>query len=806
MLARFEAERQALALMDHPDIASVLDAGATEDGRPYFVMEYVEGQPLTAHCDRHRLGSRRGLELFLQVCRGGPARAPEGDHPPGHQALERPGGGARREAPAKVIDFGIAKATDHGRPERTLSTELGRGRRDAGVHEPRAGGPPARTSTPGPTSTRSASSSTRSWSGSCRSTRGRDAGLGELLRAIVEEDPPRPSLRLAQPDVDRHEAARRRSTSPAAHARELRRDLDWIALKAIDRDRARRYATAGDLAADVRRRFRNEPVSASPPAPSYRLRKFARRHRGALAAAGIAAAALLAGLAASVALYLEASGARRALSTQVEAVRRTVGERDAALAGKERALLRSEGLRLSAQAAELLEADPIAAVHLAIEGARRHDDARTRNTLLATLQRAVPCRVLESHRGEVYGIELSSDGDRALTWSRDRTARVWRTDTGDLLLILAHRQPVATAAWSPDGRRIATGAGRQAVIWDSEDGAALSLLSGHTGAVSAVAFSPDGRRLVSGSRDATARLWDVGSGKPMAVLAGHTDRVYRPLFSPDGTRVITASRDGTARIWDAATGEPLLVLSGHRAQVDTAVFSSDGDLALTSSHDLTARLWDARTGGLRAVLQGHGAQLLDARFSPDGRRIATASNDRTARIWDTAGRELLVLSGHAALVRSARFARDGTRVITFSDDRSLRIWSAGSGALLRKIGGHGGPILDAAVAPNGRRMVSASADGTARIWDLAAPEVPARVSCSASRVVSVSFSAAGDRLLTAHCDGALALWDPRTGERVQDWSASSSIAGAAFDPEGRVLVRYAGGTVAARDPHPAQPP
>jgi len=800
VLSRFELERQALALMSHSGIARVFDSGITEDGRPYFVMELVEGVPITRYCDERRLALRERLALFVEVCRAVQHAHQKAiihrDLKPSNILVAEEDG---RPIP-KVIDFGIAKAINQRGIERTLATEHGR-----------LVGTPEYMSPEQAAMSEDIDTRTDIYSlgvllyellaGALPFERrlAREAGLAELLRVIVEEDSPRPSARLAQPDVDRHEVARLRSTHHAAHVRALRGDLDWITLKAIDKDRSRRYASAGELVADVHHHFRDEPVSANPPTVSYRLRKFLRKHRRPLAAAGIVIAALIAGLVTSVAMYLEAVGARKALSDQVVEVRRAVGDRDVALGEKERALGRSEGLRLSAQAAEILDADPGAALHLAIEGARRHDGARPRSTLLAALTRTVPCRVLEAHTGELYGVGIEPGGDRVLTWSQDGTARVWGMHTGSLLLILAHRSPVVTAAWSADGRRIATGAGRLASIWDAESGAELLLLRGHEDAITSVAFSPDSSRVVTGSRDATARVWSAESSELATVLAGHTDRVYRPSFSPDGSRVITASRDGTARVWNAATGAPLFVLSEHRGQVDTAIFGPDGLTMLTSSHDSTARVWEARTGSRRAVLAGHGAQILDARFSPDGRLVATASNDSTARIWDAAGRELFVLGGHALLVRSARFGPDGTQVLTFSDDRSLRVWSTETGALLRKIGGHGGVILDAAFSPDGRRIVSASVDGTARIWDLAAAAVPALISPKGSSLVGFAFAAGGDRALTALRDGAVVIWNAKADKRILALTGNAPLAGAAFDREGRVLARHSDGTVTLRD-------
>jgi serine/threonine protein kinase/tetratricopeptide (TPR) repeat protein len=296
VLARFEAERQALALMDHPNIARVLDAGATESGRPYFVMELVKGVPITRYCDDHRLPPNARLELFGQVCAAVQHAHQKGvihrDLKPSN-VLVAPYDG---RPVVKVIDFGIAKAAGQPLTDRTLVTGLG-----AVVGTPEYMSPEQAELNNADVDTRSDVYSLgvllyELLTGTTPLTRARlkEAALLEVLRLVREEEPPRPSTRLSTTDALPSIAACR-GLDPKRLSGLVRGELDWIVMKALEKDRSRRYETASGLAADVRRHLAGEAVLAVPPSAGYRLRKFARRNRGGvLVGASVALGLLLA--------------------------------------------------------------------------------------------------------------------------------------------------------------------------------------------------------------------------------------------------------------------------------------------------------------------------------------------------------------------------------------------------------------------------------------------------------------------------------------------------------------------------------
>ncbi|MGH9869647.1 MAG: tetratricopeptide repeat protein [Candidatus Polarisedimenticolia bacterium] len=323
IIARFEAERQALALMDHPAIASIHDAGTTPEGRPYFVMEYVQGSPITEHCDRHKLTNRDRIELFLQVCEGVQHAHQKAvihrDLKPSNVLVSLQG-----DRPVvKIIDFGLAKALAERLTDRTLHTELGMivgtleymSPEQAGVGHPDV--------------------DTRSDVYSLGvmlyellvgirplSRDPGEAGIDDMRRKIREQEPMRPSARVSAEGTRSDEWASRRRTAPQAMRRELQGDLDWITMRALEKDRARRYQSPSELAADLRRFLSFEPVLARAPSTGYRVRKFVRRHRLGVAAAAVMAVSLGAGTIGSTVGFVRARRAEVSARTEAESKKR----------------------------------------------------------------------------------------------------------------------------------------------------------------------------------------------------------------------------------------------------------------------------------------------------------------------------------------------------------------------------------------------------------------------------------------------------------------------------------------------------
>jgi serine/threonine protein kinase/tetratricopeptide (TPR) repeat protein len=341
VIARFEAERQALALMDHANIAKVFDAGATESGRPYFVMELVAGDPITAYCDKHNLSIPERLDVFVQVCRAVQHAHSKGvihrDIKPGNVLVAAEDGRPH----VKVIDFGIAKATQHTLTEKTVFTEL---RQFIGT--------PEYMSPEQADGSQSADTRTDVYSlgvllyelltGATPfdPKELRSAAYGEIQRIIREVEPEKPSTRVSHSGMLAEIAHQRRSESARLGAL-IRGDLDWIVMRCLEKDRSRRYDTVEALSADIVRHLAGEPVVAAPPSRAYRVRKFIARHRVATAAGGIILATLLLGVTGTTIGLLQAR------------VARADAEENATRAGKEAA-------RADAQAEEARASERVA--------------------------------------------------------------------------------------------------------------------------------------------------------------------------------------------------------------------------------------------------------------------------------------------------------------------------------------------------------------------------------------------------------------------------------------------------------------
>ena len=312
-VARFASERQALALMTHSNIAAIYDAGATAGGRPYFAMEFVSGIPITKYCDTHRLTIRERLELFLQVCDGAQHAHQKGiihrDIKPSNVLVTIQDG----EPLPKIIDFGLAKATSGRLTDKSAYTELGQlvgtpeymspeqaditaldvdTRADiyslgAVLYELLVGAKPLDLDILGQTS------------------------FVEMTRRILEEEPPRPSVRVSSMGSASQLAARNRRGDPRSLGKQLRGDLDWITMKTLEKERTRRYETASSLGQDLQRYLRHEPVRARAPTAAYRARKFIRRHQGGVAAAAAVLIALIFGLVSATAGMIRAREAER---------------------------------------------------------------------------------------------------------------------------------------------------------------------------------------------------------------------------------------------------------------------------------------------------------------------------------------------------------------------------------------------------------------------------------------------------------------------------------------------------------------
>ncbi len=816
VIARFEAERQALAMMDHPNIAKVLDAGTTESGRPYFVMELVYGVPITKFCDDSQLTPQQRLELFVPICQAIQHAHQKGiihrDIKPSNVLVTM-----HDDKPVpKVIDFGVAKAVEQRLTEKSLFTAFGT---VVGTLE---------YMSPEQAEMNAFGVDTRSdvyslgvllyelltGTTPLERKRLREAAYTEVLRLIKEVEPPRPSVRLSS-SGDLPKIAAARKTQPASLSRLLRGEIDWIVMRYLEKDRTRRYDTASGLARDVERYLADEPVEACPPSTRYRLSKFARKYKKALVTAAAFAVILVIGIVVSTTLAVWATSAER------EANRLRIASdeaKDKALEAKAEADKQRDEARLTAyvaginlaqryweennvvRARELLEEIPKEAGGKDLRGFEWYYLSRLFHSELLTLlgdagmvervafspdgqrlatlgERTV---IRESATGKelfsltdnavgVLSVAFSPDGQRLTSGSRAGPVKIWDSATGkELLSLKGHNLQVWSVAFGPDGQRLASGGidGR-VKIWDSVTGKELFTLKGHDSWVWSVAFSPDGQRLASGSMDKTARIWDSVTGKELFVLKGHAGEVNSVAFSPDGQRLASGSDDTTVKIWDSATGKELFALTGHFGNVNSVLFSPDGQRLVSGSEDMTVRIWDSVTGKELFALKGHTEEVRCVALSPDGQRLASASWDGTVKIWDSAtGKEYFAVKSDNDWVRSVALSPDGKRLASGAGGNTVRICDRATGKELFSLKGHAGEIVCVAFSPDGQRIASGSEDRTVKIWDSATGNELFSLKGHAKGVRSVAFSPDSQRLASGSEDRTVRIWESATGKEL----------------------------------------
>jgi eukaryotic-like serine/threonine-protein kinase len=824
VVARFEAERQALALMDHPNIAKVLDAGATDTGRPYFVMELVRGIKITQYCDENNLATRERLDLFIQV-----AQAVQHAHQKGiiHRDL-KPSNilvADHDGVPVpKIIDFGIAKATtDQRLTDKTLFTAF-----EQFIGTPAYMSPEQARMSGLDVDTRTDIYSLGVLLYELLTGKtpfdGEDllaAGLEEMRRTISEKEPARPSTRLSTMlEGELTTTAKHRHTDAPKLVHLIRGDLDWIVMKALEKDRARRYESANGLAMDIQRHLKNEPVVARPPSNLYRFQKLARRNKLAFAATAAIAIALVTGVAVSTWQAIRATRSEREQSRLRAAAQQAqaseAGLRQTAQTEASRAEAAATDLKMTLSAADFRQAvrlieednaiDALPFLARSLSANPANDAALTRLTTLLTYRSWMRPQLILKHDGEVESAEFSPDGRRIVTVSDD-DARVWNAETGQPLTPpLEHQFGIVSAHFSPDGERIVTASlDKTARIWNAQTGQPITEPMKHSAQLSSAEFRPDGKRIVTGSFDNTFVVWDVETGKlllgpvkpgnvttgkvvassspavvPLPVQTSNvtTGKVVRPSGKGNVYSVNVVgyanSRDGELEFFDSM---PL-----------RARFSPDGKQIVTVS-SRTVRIWDAQTGQSLTEPMKHDGADIHADFSPNGEQVVTFSGDFTARVWDArTGQPVTGPLKHDKAILSAEFSLDGKRIVTASEDNRARVWDAQTGQVLDEPIRLSRHVSSTQFSPDGKRIVRASGD-TARIWDLRTGRPLTESMKHRNAVRAAHFSPDGKRVVTASADNTVCVWDVQTGRTlVESLRNGGRVDSIQFSPDGKRIV------------------
>ena len=758
--ARFEAERQVLALLDYPNIARVFDAGRTPNGRPYFVMEYVKGLSITEYCDQHKLTIEMRLRLFQRVCNAVQYAHQKGiihrDIKPSNILVTVQGD---RPEP-KIIDFGIAKALTHSFTEGTLFTQQGQL-----LGTPEYMSPEQVDMATQDIDTRSDIYSLGvllyvllSGSQPFDQASLEKGGIAGIQRTIREQEPPNPSARLTGLGEEGKRIAERRQTHVEALAKRLHRELEWIPLKAMRKERVRRYRSVSELSDDIQNYLDGAPLIAGPETATYRVKKFVHKHAGSVVTAALVAFAIVLGLIVSTVMYLRS----------------------------EKALGRE------------------AVAHIQAEDARQ-DAVKAKEEVSGLLagsyvdRAQALCEQGEVGRGMMWladSLKIAPEGSRDLARAIRTSLAAWHGQLHSLRAVVRYPEQINSVAYSPDGSRILVGCqDGSARLCDGATGKPIGEPLHHGSAVKTVAISPNGKRIATRARDGSVRLWDAVTLKPVGEPMIHERGQARGClmaFSPDNSRLITGGADGAVRVWDTDTGKSMAKAFQYRSEgtrnVRTVAYCPKGLRAVLRIDQHVYQMFDAEQGEPIGPPVKHEKTSAVA-ISPDGTRFATGDGAGLIRVWEAATGELaLEPIVHGGGVAALAFSAHGSRIVSGGSTRMALLWDAATGAPIGAPMRQRDIVIAVAFSPDGTRVVTGNLDGAVRICDLIQGKYAGEPVKHADRIVAAAYGPDGMRILT-ETDGAVQVRDAATGKPIgKPLSPPGRIWRIAFSPDGSRLV------------------
>ena len=793
---RFRTEAEAAANLDHPGIVPIYEIGQHE-GQHFFSMGYVDGCSLADRVRNGPLPPKEAAELTKKIAEAiafaHSRNVIHRDLKPANVLLDQNG-------EPKVTDFGLARKTD---------ADSGMTRTGAVMGTPSYMPPEqaaGKTSEVGPLS---------------------DVySLGAILYCLLTGRPP---FQAANPIDTLMQVMEREPVSISTINPEIQRDLETICHKCLQKEPAKRYASTQELAADLGRWLRGEPIQARAVSNAERAYRWVKRNPVVSGLTAATTIALLIGTVVSILFGIAAeSEAQRARNAEAKGiVSQEKTEATLARSNYFLAQARWDANRVG-EAFDLLEAIPDKYRKFDWHLTRRQfDQSQVTCSGLASRCNSVSFSPdgskivsaggnygelgkiivwdavmgteslsLGGHSNRVNTVVFSADGTRIISGSDDNTVKVWDAVSGaELTTCLGHTDGVTSVCFSLDGMRIASGSNDNTIkIWDTASGLELITLSGHTEGVTSVSFSPGGSRIASGSWDDRVKIWDTVSGAEISTLTGHEVGRFTGVltvdFSPDGERIASGGLDRSVRIWNAAEELEVATLVGHTDTVLSVRFSPDGTQIVSGSEDKTVKIWDSHIGTLLATLKGHADIVTSVGFSPDGMRIVSGSEDTDVKIWDAiTDTDRTILKGHEGPVYSVNFSPDGTRIASGSGDNSIKIWDMAKGTEIKTLTGHQDNVMDVSFSPDGVLIASGSYDNTVRIWDAVTGTELTKLYGHKGGVNSVCFSPDGTKLASGSDDKTIKIWDVLTSTELATLNGhQSGVFSVHYHPDGRLIV------------------
>jgi WD40 repeat protein/serine/threonine protein kinase len=723
----FQREAEAVAALDHPNIVPILESGKHEN-LFYYSMKLIAGKNLQESLDRFK---NRPDEIAGLLSKA--AGAIHHAHQRGvlHRDLKPSNILVDDQNEPHVIDFGLATRLEIDGEASWASTASFAG-------------------------TPSFMSPEQAQGLRGQITIATDVyGLGTVLYTLLTGRTPFRARTVQETiqEVIHKEPRRPRALNPRTDL-----DLETICLKCLEKDPAKRYLCARDLADDLDRRLKGKPILARPTSLANRAWKYTRRHPVSSALLSMLLLTAAIGSGGIIWQWRQAVGARAALQVALGMAKQN---EDDARKSEDLALHLAYAAKLNLAERDWRDDNTTQVLHHLEETRPRPGKPDLRNFEWYYLDRLCHSheRTLAGHTDFVLSVAYSPDGRRLVSASQDATLRLWNIASGQTVHTLAVGKIAHAVVFHPDGTRFASAGDDQLItLWDVGTGQTIRNFQGHTQPIRDLSISLDGKTLASSSRDGTVRLWKVDTGVLAHTLNDHlastSNEICDIAFSPDG-KMLAAAGGGepTARLWDVATGHLIRTLKDDGP-------NPDGNLAL--GPDGKAHTGQRRTGTER--------QRKPVAFSPDGKALAFGTGDGTINVWDVRSGSLVrVLRDHRNLepITGLAYSPEGKRLASSSFmGQAINLWGPATGYLLRTIKGYTGVILDTAFSPDGAHIASACLDGKIRIWDTTRDQ-EARSLETKSAVLDVAFGPDGSFLASAGKDRTITLWDRTSGQVIR---------------------------------------